>query len=304
MVVQNIEKIKQSLKPVREIITPDIIAQNLASETALQKLFDNRQGPAIEGRHQIDYHVFSPAKGDADTTRYPVFIWLHGMGHGNCFRQPVRGSDVANFASPKYQAKFSGAYIVVPRANEDLGQMATNNFFWYTNSWLSGVYVEGGLPPKSQIPELVAAIRQFLQEESKNIDTSRIYLSGFSAGGYMTWQTLLAMPDTFAAAAPICHAMFVQTDYVNTIPLWLICGEKDELCMHYVAHTIDKLQDTHKAEFRTTILKDVLNPDYTPAVSQHHSWVPVTFDMLYNDGKPYDEKYPQGFINWLMSHKK
>jgi len=316
----DVEKILRSMVPVKGSISDEHIAERVANETALQKQFDNRVGPSVNGSPTIDYHVFSPAK-KGDTTKYPVLIWLHGMSQGMCFREPVRGTDVANFASPEFQAKFGGgAYVVVPRANEDLGSYATEGFL-YSHSWMSGFDTSksSGLAPEllsainraetpSQIPELVAAIRQFFNEEQANIDLSRVYLAGFSAGGYMTWQMMLAMPDVFAAAVPICHAYFVPTDdalqTISRIPLWVICGKKDILYEPSVAPTVAKLIETHTADLRITILENVYNPDRTSAESEHHSWVPVTYDMFYNDGKPYDEKYPEGFIDWLMSHKK
>lgn len=184
------EKMKQTFKPVKEVMTPEIVAKNVAGETPLQKLFDNRKGPSVNGSPQIDYHVFSPNKNG---TKYPVFIWLHGSGDGCCFREPLRRWPIANFASPQYQAKFTGggAYIVVPRANEDLGMMATGEYYFYTNAWTGGEGFDQDYPPRPQVPELTAAIRQFLDEEKDSVDLSRVYLSGYSAGGYMTWQTLL-----------------------------------------------------------------------------------------------------------------
>ena len=299
------EKVKQSLISVKDKYTEAEIAQMAANESDLQKQFDNRVGPSVNGSPQIDYHVFSPAK-KSDTTRYPVLIWLHGMSQGQCFREPLRGTDVANFASAKYQAKFGdGAYIMVPRANEDLGMYATYGFM-YTNSWLAGQQ-ENGTP--NQLPELVAAIRQFFAEEEANIDFSRIYLTGFSAGGYMTWQTLFAMPDIFAAVSPVCHALYIPLEEnlaaISHVPLWIICGKDDFLYEPYVKPTVEKLQALHPAELlRTTIIDTVYNPDRSDVENQHFSYIAVTYDMFYNDGAPYDEKYPEGFITWLMSHKK
>lgn len=297
------DQIAKTLKPVKSLFTAEQVAEKVANETPLQKLFDNRTGPSVNGSPSIDYHVFSPEKNGK---KHPVLIWLHGMAQGSCFREPVRGTDVANFASPAFQEKLGGsAYVVVPRANEDLGDYSTE-IFYFTNSWLAG---EGDLPGNPQIPELVGALRQFMAEEAEHIDLNRIYLAGFSAGGYMTWQTLLAMPEVFAAVAPICHARFIPSDAqlqsVSQIPMWLICGEKDFLYEPFVAPTIEKIKTTHNPEkLRITLLESVLNPDRTPAPSEHHSWVPVTFDMFYADGAVYDEKYPKGFIDWLVENPK
>lgn len=296
----DISKLVESMQPVKDFIVKEDVLNAIANETPLQKKFDNRKGPNVGSNPAIDYHVYSPVK-PGDNTRYPVLIWLHGMGQGRCYREPLRGTKVENFASDEYQAKFgNGAYVVVPRANEDLGLVDTIHHWLYSNSWLAG-QEENGV--SSQLDVLVAALRQFLAEESENIDTSRIYLAGFSAGGYMTWQTLFAMPEIFAKAAPICHARFVpsttQLELVSNIPLWIICGIKDSLYLPDVAPTISKLESTHNAELRITLFETVENPDKSEAKSQHASWVPVTYDMLYNDGTAYDTAYPDGFIAWL-----
>lgn len=299
------KQVMASLVPVKGSISDEEIAKRAANENELQKKFDNRKGPSVDGSTQIDYHVYSPV-AEGSKEKYPVLIWLHGMSQGQCFREPLRGSEVAKFAGAEFQEKFGGgAYVVVPRANEDLGQYATFGFM-YTNSWRAG-HDEFGR--SGQLPELVAALKQFFAEEEGNIDFSRVYLTGFSAGGYMTWQTILAMPEIFAAAAPICHAWFVPSDEdlakIAHLPLWVICGEKDFLYTPFVAPTVEKLKQKHPADLlRVSIFDTVLNADRTIAADQHFSWVSVENDMYYADGKPYDEKYTDGFIAWLMSYTK
>lgn len=311
------EKLLASMKPVKEIFDDKLVADYLANENELQKKFDNRTGPQINGRPAIDYHVFSPAKEAGQ--KYPVLVWLHGMSGGRHFRAPV-DSIVTSFAKPEMQTKFGGgAYIVVPRANEDFGMCATDGFL-FSNSWLVGMNTEENeaIPMekiravdngRTQLPELTAALRQFIAEEAAFIDHDRVYLAGNSAGGYMTWQTLLAMPDVFAAAAPVCHAAFVPRDEFMPrfahMPLWVICGELDSLYKTSVEPCVEKLRAKHPADkLRVTIFDKVRNPNRMPAESEHHAWVPVANDMFYADGIPYDINYPDGFIAWLMSHTK
>jgi len=47
--------------------------------------------------------------------------------------------------------------------------------------------------------QLLAAV-----EELTPVDKDRLYLTGFSMGGYGTWQTAAALPGVFAAIAPLC----------------------------------------------------------------------------------------------------
>ena len=50
--------------------------------------------------------------------------------------------------------------------------------------------------------ELAAFVESLIEDYP--IDPSRVYLSGFSAGGYATVSTVLRRPDLFAAYAPLC----------------------------------------------------------------------------------------------------
>ncbi|WP_198000413.1 prolyl oligopeptidase family serine peptidase [Gimesia alba] len=36
------------------------------------------------------------------------------------------------------------------------------------------------------------------------VDNNRIYITGYSMGGYVTWSMIARYPDLFAAASPIC----------------------------------------------------------------------------------------------------
>ncbi len=70
------------------------------------------------------------------------------------------------------------------------------------------------------------------------VDTSRIYLTGLSMGGYGTWSLGLAHPEKFAAIAPICgganaiNIVLGSRDMgVNfkNLPIWAFHGAKDDV---------------------------------------------------------------------------
>jgi predicted peptidase len=65
-------------------------------------------------------------------------------------------------------------------------------------------------------------------EGALRIDRDRVYLTGFSMGGYGTWQTAAAFPDTFAAIAPICGMSDVpDAPRLAGIPVWAFHGAQD-----------------------------------------------------------------------------
>ena len=65
-------------------------------------------------------------------------------------------------------------------------------------------------------------------ESMLRIDQDRVYLTGFSMGGYGTWQTAAAFPRTFAAIAPICGMSDLpEVPRLAGIPVWAFHGAQD-----------------------------------------------------------------------------
>jgi predicted peptidase len=63
---------------------------------------------------------------------------------------------------------------------------------------------------------------------SYSVDLDRIYLTGFSMGGYGTWGLAMNYPETFAAIAPICGGgmdRFIED--LKHIPVWAFHGADD-----------------------------------------------------------------------------
>ncbi len=62
------------------------------------------------------------------------------------------------------------------------------------------------------------------------VDSSRIYLSGVSMGGYASWQLLMSMPNTFAAAIICCGGgMAWNASTIAHIPIWAFHGALDDV---------------------------------------------------------------------------
>ena len=70
--------------------------------------------------------------------------------------------------------------------------------------------------------------------ETYNVDSSRIYITGLSMGGYGTYEMLTRYPDFFAAGMPICGgigSMYARMNLpaLKDIPLWIFHGEQDDV---------------------------------------------------------------------------
>ena len=76
-------------------------------------------------------------------------------------------------------------------------------------------------------PRIVKKVLDSVESELR-IDRDRVYLTGFSLGGYGTWQTAAAFPRIFAAIAPICGMSDLpEVPRLTGIPIWAFHGAQD-----------------------------------------------------------------------------
>lgn len=264
----------------------------------LQAAFEKGKGPETD-TYAIDYRYFSPVKAD-DTTKYPLVVWLHGMGDGSEEGKQVEKSNIAFWASDEYQARFrdtEGAFILAARSPEE------KLVFW----------------DDTTIYPLRAAIDAFIAENEANIDLTRIYIGGYSMGGKMTLKMAVAYPDMFAAIFPICPAWAPsaeQTALIADIPVWLTSGKTDPLINYQtsIIPTWEKIVENSNvaSDCRLSTLNKVKYADGTNTSSGHHAWFAVNNDMFSAENGDYPEMstvnglgetvtltYPEGMISWL-----
>ena len=259
------------------------------------------EGPVEDG-YSIDYRYYSPVK-ENDETKYPLVIWLHGMGDGASDGVQIKNSGIAYWASDEFQARFQpagGAFIFAARSREE------NDIFW----------------GDEMIAPLRAAIDDFIAKNSSNIDVTRIYVGGYSMGGKMTFKMAIAYPEMFAAAFPICPAWAPDEGLISNLsimPIWLTSSTLDPLVNYYlsVSPTWDKITATTNvpAECRFSTITKVCYPDGSPTDSAHHTWFAVNYDMFSFENGDYPNMttvdglgneveltYPDGMISWLSQH--
>lgn len=258
------------------------------------------EGP-VAGKYSVDYRYFSPAD-ENDSTKYPLVVWLHGLGDGSKEGAPVEKSNIAYWASDEFQSRFSskGAFIMAARSREELG------VFWSND----------------MIEPLRAAIDDFIVKNKDNIDLSRIYIGGYSMGGKMTLKMAIAYPEMFAAAFPICPAWAPSEgllEHIKDMPIWITSSTRDPLVNYFLAvsPTWEKIANISSVptECRFSTIKKVCYPDGKKTSSSHHVWFAVNYDMFTTENKDYYNMstvngvgenvsltYPDGMISWLSAH--
>ncbi|MBQ5591526.1 MAG: hypothetical protein IIU80_01105 [Clostridia bacterium] len=265
---------------------------------ALKEQFVFGEGP-VAGIYSVDYRYFSPVKAN-DTTKYPLVVWLHGMGDGAEEGTQVKKSEIAYWASDEFQARFDsagGAFIFAARSREEKGK------FW----------------DNDMLEPLRAAIDDFIANNKANVDTTRIYIGGYSMGGKMTLKMSVAYPEMFAAAFPICPAWSVPSEYaelLSDLPIWITSSRRDPLVNYYLAvtPTWNRLMSASNVseDCRFSTLTKVCYADGKKCGSAHHAWFSVNYDMFTTENGDYHNMttvngvgegvtltYPNGMISWL-----
>lgn len=158
----------------------------------------------------IAYLEYLPPDYSTNTDKYPIVIFLHGIGERgpNTTDPTVLGNNIQNVAKhgpPKYaKAGYQFPFILISP------QLKNNNGTW----------------PSNYVMEVIEHCRTYLR-----IDERRIYLTGLSLGGGGTWWTAQDYPEFFAAIAPVCGGYNSTAKACGiasaNLPVWAFHGDKD-----------------------------------------------------------------------------
>ncbi len=149
------------------------------------------------GTDHINYLLYLPSSYGRDiVTQWPLIVFLHGSEE--------RGDDpdmVKEYGIPSWlDARDDFPFIVI-------SPQCPTGLRW-SPAWI-----------KSLLDEAEGKLR---------VDESRVYLTGFSMGGYGTWDTAVAYPERFAAIAPIAGGGNAGlAGRLKDMPIWAFHGEAD-----------------------------------------------------------------------------
>ena len=130
---------------------------------------------------EYKYQVFVPEDWTKNK-KWPVILFLHGAGERS--DDGLIQTEVGiGTAIRRYRSRFP-AVVVMPQCRKDI---------WWTDPAMGDV--------------AMAALEQARKEFHG--DSTRIYLTGLSMGGYGTWYLAGKYPGKFAAIAPICGGILM-----------------------------------------------------------------------------------------------
>ena len=230
--------------------------------------------------NNYDCVYFSPVKEEDDEVKYPLTIWLHGKRSGTFPRAQLQWYEFCNWSSDEYQARFEnagGCFLLAPRAQS------------LDNSW-----------DQERTSTLKAIIDDFIAQNAEHIDTSRIYIAGYSTGGSMVWNMLTVYPDFFAAGLPL--AAITQPTAAGLAKLkdtsvWVFVSDNDPYIItesgdvipnfNYLSGITSRPDGVRLTRFSEAFFADgtkQMNGDQPADDAEHYIWEAVTYDMFMEDG--------------------
>lgn len=199
---------------------------------------------------------------DADTLRkFPLVIFLHGSGERGNDNEAQLKWGVMNFASDENMIRYP-AFVIAPQCPLNTSWANLNRDRNNTQISLQPAPTK----PMQLLIELIGQLKKMLR-----VDTTRIYITGLSMGGFGTYDAIMRYPKLFAAAVPVCGGGDVsKASLIAQIPIWIFHGAEDPSVSP--VYSLDMLQALTKAG---------AHPGFTqyPEVG-HFSWLGAYSDEL------------------------
>lgn len=210
----------------------------------------------------LNYRLLTP---DAAAGRkFPLVVFLHGSGERGSDNEAQLKWGALQFASDE-SMKHYPAYVLAPQCPEN-------------NQWAAygGKFEDDPTKPMKLLKELIDQLMK-----DRPIDSSRIYITGLSMGGFGTFDAMARYPDLFAAGIPVCGGGDPSSaDRMKDIPIWIYTGAEDDVVV-----------PERSLEMLDALMKKGAKPGYTqvPEVG-HFSWLAAYSDEL--------------LIQWLFRQRK
>lgn len=245
-------------------------AQQPGAKPDMEKLLAKHT--LAKDKANLPYRLLKPDGYDKDgKDRYPLVVFLHGaFGRGTDNKSQLR-SGVDEFVKDATRKKHP-CFLAVPQCPSDKKWVEVGLFDARRNLPLAASPTE----PSAMVLDLVDSLCN-----EYRVDKDRIYVTGWSMGGYGTWDLISRRPDLFAAAMPLSGGGDpAQAEKIAKLPIWVFHGELDPMA------PVDRSRDMIAA-----IKKAGGEPKYTEYKSASHD----IWSTTYKD----DE-----VLDWLFAQKR
>lgn len=206
------------------------------------------------------YRLLFPKNYDS-TKSYPLVLFLHGAGERGDSSLTVK--HIGAWALQEKNRKDYECFILVPQCEK--------NNKWVEVDWSADSHTQ----PKemSKYMNLTVELLEKLQTELPT-DSTRIYLTGLSMGGYGTWDLAARFPKKFAAIVPICGGADEKTAIsLKNMPIWVFHGALDQTVKPQRSRRmVEAVKKTGNKDIHYTEYEKVRHGSWKPAYEDESMW--------------------------------
>lgn len=190
--------------------THGLLAQTRAKELFIKHIFITKTGDTLR------YRMLSPQHAEPGK-HYPLVLFMHGAGERGNDNTKQLANGVKTFADSAILVQYP-CFVIAP-------QIPENTRWVETDYWLPSHSMPVN-PSVNMRNTMLLLDSLCLRPE---IDTTRIYITGLSMGGYGVWDAISRWPKRFAAAVPLCGgADTSKAAVIRDIPVWMFHGALDK----------------------------------------------------------------------------
>ncbi len=217
------------------------------------------------GEFEMPFRLHVPENYDTALS-YPLILYFHGSGERGIDNEITLKHGVMNFVRAENLVKYP-CFIIVPQCMPE--------HRWVEVHWSLPSHSR---PENMSVPMCLAVEILNQTIEWYPVDTSRIYVTGLSMGGFATWDIITRFPDRFAAAIPVCGGGDTAlASLITHVPIWAFHGKLDRVVLP--SRSIDMVDAVNRygGNAKLTLLETI----------GHNAW-----DKAYTNPK---------LIEWLFS---
>lgn len=239
----------------------------LTTSLKANDVFEAKTYTSAEG-HSLNYRIHIPENMDLET-RYPFVLFFHGAGERGRYNKNQLVHGVKDILAYCIQSN-TPVIIVAPQCPPEEQ--------WVNTPWSADAHT---MPenPSASMTLAIGLLKEL--RATLPVDETRIYVTGLSMGGFGVWDIIQRMPDTFAAAMPVCGGGDTGiASVIKDIPTWVFHGGSDSVVKTKRSRDMVAALEKVGGKVRYTEYKGV----------GHNSW-----DRAYNDKEA---------LRWLLSQKR
>lgn len=205
----------------------------------------------LKPKANYPYLLYLPKEYTTNERDFPLVIYLGGGAQNGNDLNKLKTYGIPFYIEQGHQYNFIVASPQCPEYK-----------YWTTENWFDSLYAD-----------LISKCR---------IDTTRIYVTGISNGGFGTWQVAMDYPERFAAIAPLCGGVndrdTSNIGRLKELPVWTFHGTADNMI---------PIRETERIVNKLSVYGLVR---FTRLLNEGHG-----IQYLYEDNRIFD---------WLLQHSQ